>query len=192
MNKVNNRQSTIQDRKEYWEKNDEGVIELHTVIQTSKRIINSENDFAKIYSDAWSNFATKDIKVSAAAKVIFISIANRMDYCNQTELRNAQVVRLDNVTRTHIMNENDISNEKVFYRHLKTLVDVGAIRPALDERGKKRQSVYQVNPLYASKGHWCVNGKYPAYGICDLIQHWDDPNMYTMSINPKGTNKGGC
>jgi hypothetical protein len=155
-----------------------GAIQISEETTESKRYINNEPEFVKIYHDKWREL-TRSQKLSDKTKLIFISIVNRMCYCNTKELRTAQIIRIDSDERIEIMEECDISNEKVFYRHLKILIDCGVIRPAVDSKGNKRRSIYQVNPFYAGKGHWHVRGLYPGFGICDLQAKWDDPYMYT-------------
>ena len=192
MDKINRRKKIIESNREIWAADENGDLRLQGIRKESQQIINSEPEYTKIYFNNWKTLATSGL--SETTKSVFISIANRMEYCNKLELRKAQTVTLQSGERAEIMAECGITNEKVLYRHLKALVDCDAIRPALDINGKKRRSVYQVNPLYASKGHWHVKGDYPAFGVCDLLNNWNNPNMHTLVATQKfeKLNDWGC
>lgn len=188
MSKINTRTRTKERQHMVSTLDNEGNVIKKTAYRDTEDWINGEPDYAKIYSECWKELAKSGI--SDSAKIIFVSMANKMEYANKYALRLAQTIKLDTEMRREIMEESGITNEKVFYRHLKSLVDLGFVRPALDETGAKRRSVYQINPKYASKGQWVNKSSYPVYGVCDLVQHWDNPIMYTMDKSEENKNGG--
>ena len=194
MDQINRRAKILSEDRVLFTHDENGNIVPCGVMSSTRQYCNNEMDYAKIYSDNWRVLAKKTFidsdkkekRLSDTTKVIFVSLANRMSYGNTAELRNAQIVSLEKETRLEIMEECDLNNEKVFYRHLKALVDCGIMRPAVDERGEKRKGKYQINPLYASKGQWHVKGNYNVFGVSHLLTYWDNPEMYAMEITKEG------
>lgn len=178
MEKINRRTTVQQTKTELTTINEDGTKKVESYLNL-KEYINNEEDYAKIYGNGWKKLIKHGI--TAVEKATFVSIANHMDYCNTSALRNSQIVKLEPCTRAAIMEECGITNEKVFYRHLKSLTDAGVLRCAFDEHGKKRRGVYQINPKYASKGKWYVNSNYAVFGANELLMYWDSPDMYTMT-----------
>lgn len=139
--------------------------------QTKETYLNDEPDYIKLYTKHWFDIN----QIPEFVRETFLQLAIRMTYCNATNLGQSQVVYTTGINKIEIMKVLGITNDQVWYRHIKALENCHAIGPVYsdDARTKKIRGCYQINPKYAGRGPWLYSAKGERGGIKKLIGHFD-------------------
>ena len=156
---MNKKTNILEEVKETTVVDQDGNIVSQKTTKTKKMAKRStEPDYIKLYTNMWCEFN----QIPQCARALFFEMAIRMTYCNSDELENSQLVFTAGPNQKAMMVGAGITNEKVFYRHLKMLADCNAIK-------KVSRGCYQINPQYAGRGSWHYNAKEKQGGIEDLV-----------------------
>lgn len=134
-----------------------GAISSTTKETTSQIDVSAEPDFIKIYTKMWCEFN----EIPNSYRELFFQLALRMSYCDKADLKHSQKV----ITYGSVKDEIKTAlgwKDAMYYKGLKALCDCGAIK-------KLSRSEYQINPNYASKGHWKYNPRLGNGGVEDLV-----------------------